>query len=147
MVVVSAEPWIRKPLDTKTGFLPGIFSGGAKYILMQISFVMLIFLLFSDEISGEAKVCEGGKLPQGAPRPPCGRKPEKSPKMYQTSKCKTAEHLIDQRINLLKKKSRNLCSPQTSVKRVKFLLEDCLNRHLNHYFLTSPAFKNASLVE
>ena len=61
--------------------------------------------------------------------------------MYQTSKCKTAEHLIDQRINLVKKKSRNLCSPQTSVKRVKFLLEDCLNRHLNDYFLTSPAFK------
>ena len=39
---------------------------------MQISFVMLIFLLFSDQISGGAKVSEGGKLPQEAP---CGRKP------------------------------------------------------------------------
>ena len=35
----------------KPGFLPGIFSGG-KPIVMQISFVMLIFLLFSDQISG-----------------------------------------------------------------------------------------------
>ena len=39
------------------GFLPGIFSGGTKSIVMQISFVMLIFLLFSDQISrGGAKV-------------------------------------------------------------------------------------------
>ena len=37
------------------GFLPGIFfkGGGVKFIVMQISFVMLIFLLFSDQISGE----------------------------------------------------------------------------------------------
>ena len=34
-----------------SGFLPGIFSGGAKSIVMQISFVMLIFLLFSDHQS------------------------------------------------------------------------------------------------
>ena len=43
---------------------------------MQISFDMLIFLLFSDLISrGGAKVSEGGKLPQwGVPLPPCERK-------------------------------------------------------------------------
>ena len=36
-------------LRRTTGFLPGIFSGGgAKSIVMQISSVMLIFLLFSD---------------------------------------------------------------------------------------------------
>ena len=44
----------------RSGFLPGIFSGEAKSIVMQISFVMLIFLLFSDQISGGgAKVSEG----------------------------------------------------------------------------------------
>ena len=37
------------------GFLPGIFSGGAKPIVMQISFVMLIVLLFLDQISGGGK--------------------------------------------------------------------------------------------
>ena len=43
-----------------SGFLPGIFSGGGeKSIVMQISFVMLIFLLFSDQIS------EGQKSPRG----------------------------------------------------------------------------------
>ena len=48
-----------------TGFLPGFFQAEAKSIVMQISFVMLIFLLFSDRISG------GGKLPQvGRPLPP-----------------------------------------------------------------------------
>ena len=52
-----------------TGFLPGIFfGGGAKSTVMQISFVMLIFLLFLDQISGGG-VSEGGKLPQGAPHP------------------------------------------------------------------------------
>ena len=51
------------------GFLPGIFrGGGAKSIVIQISFVMLIFLLFSDQISGG--VSEGDKLPQGAPPAP-----------------------------------------------------------------------------
>ena len=35
------------------GFLPGIFSGArAKSIVMKIPFVVLIFLLFSDQISG-----------------------------------------------------------------------------------------------
>ena len=44
---------------------------GAKSIVMQISFVMLIFLLFLDQISGGAKVSKGGKLPQGGtPLPP-----------------------------------------------------------------------------
>ena len=42
------------------------FLQGAKSIVMQISFVMLIFLLFSDQISGEQKSRGGGKLPQGA---------------------------------------------------------------------------------
>ena len=42
------------------GFLPGIFFGGgggegAKSIVMQISFVMKIFLLFSGQILGESK--------------------------------------------------------------------------------------------
>ena len=45
---------------------------------MQISFVMLIFLLFTDQIlffGGGAKVSERGKLLEGAPScPPCGRK-------------------------------------------------------------------------
>ena len=50
------------------GFLPGIFSRG-KSIVMQISFVMLIFLLFWDQISGE-KVSEGGQSASGAPCPP-----------------------------------------------------------------------------
>ena len=45
------------------------FFQGGKSIVMQISFVMLIFLLFWDQISGRTKVSEGGKLPQGAP--PC----------------------------------------------------------------------------
>ena len=41
---------------SESGFLPGVFSGGgAKSIVMQISFVMLIFLLFSNQFvfSGE----------------------------------------------------------------------------------------------
>ena len=42
----------------KAGFHPGIFSGGgAKSIVMQVSFVML---LFSDQISGRGKVSGGG---------------------------------------------------------------------------------------
>ena len=54
------------PFSPKSGFLPGIFSGG-KSIVMQISFVML---LFSDQISGGAK-SPREKLPQGgAPLPP-----------------------------------------------------------------------------
>ena len=40
-------------------------------IVMHISFVMLIFILFSDQISG-------GKLPQGSAPFPCGRKPASS---------------------------------------------------------------------
>ena len=36
---------------------------------MQISFVMVIFLLISDQISGTAKVSEGGILPQRGGRP------------------------------------------------------------------------------
>ena len=59
----------RKTFQTdEPGFLPGIFSGGAKSIVMQISFVML---LFSGQISRRGKSFRGGKLPQGgAPLPP-----------------------------------------------------------------------------
>ena len=39
-------------ISTRTGFLLGIFFRGAKSIVMQISFVML---LFSDQISGRGK--------------------------------------------------------------------------------------------
>ena len=47
------------------------FFQGAKSIVMQISFIMLIFLLFSDQILGGAKVSEGSKLlEKGAPPPP-----------------------------------------------------------------------------
>ena len=46
---------------------------------MQVSFVMLIFLLFSNQIFWGAKVSEGGGggklLERGAYCSPCGRKP------------------------------------------------------------------------
>ena len=42
-------------------FLSGIFSGVAKSIVVQISFVMLPFLLLWDQISGEG----GQKSPRG----------------------------------------------------------------------------------
>ena len=42
------------------GFLPGIFSEGAKIYCYAISFVMLIFLLFSDQISGGVRGGGGG---------------------------------------------------------------------------------------
>ena len=44
------------------GFLLGIFSGEAKSIVMQISFVML---LFSDQISGRGKSFQGGQTASG----------------------------------------------------------------------------------
>ena len=49
-----------------TGFLLGIFfrGGGQKFIVMQISFVIL---LFSDQISGRSKSFQGGKLAPPAP--------------------------------------------------------------------------------
>ena len=47
------------------GFLPGISSQEGDFRVVQISFVMLVFLLLSDQISEGAKVSEGGKLPQG----------------------------------------------------------------------------------
>ena len=44
-------------------FLPEIFFvGAAKSIVMQISFAMPIFLLFSDQSLGRAKASEGGKI-------------------------------------------------------------------------------------
>ena len=47
------------------GFLLGLFFGGES-IVMQISFVMLIFLLFLDQISGRQKSLRE-KLAQGVP--------------------------------------------------------------------------------
>ena len=47
------------------GFLAGLFSGGGKSIVVQISFVMLIFLLFSDQILEGAKVSEEGQTVSG----------------------------------------------------------------------------------
>ena len=49
---------------SKSDFLPGIFSGEGS-IVIQISFVMLIFLLFSNQFFwGEGKI-PGGKLLEG----------------------------------------------------------------------------------
>ena len=67
-----------------TGFLPGIFSGGgAKSIVMQISFVMPIFLLFSDQISGRQKSLRGANCLRGAPPAPRGGKPGHRPEELQ----------------------------------------------------------------
>ena len=57
-------------LLSRTGFLPGFFSG-AESIVIQISFVMLIFLLFSDQISGGGGKSVGGwqTVSGGAPAP------------------------------------------------------------------------------
>ena len=46
----------------KTGFLLGILFGGAKSIVMQISFVMLLFL---DQNSGRGKSFQGGQTASG----------------------------------------------------------------------------------
>ena len=65
----EAYPWVTYWLSSRN------FFRGQKSIAMQISVVMLIYLLFSYQISG-GEVSEGGKLSQGgAPCPPCGRKP------------------------------------------------------------------------
>ena len=46
----------------RLAFFQEFFSAGATSIVMQISFVALIFLLFSDQISGGGiKVSEGGR--------------------------------------------------------------------------------------
>ena len=45
---------------------------------MQISFVMLIILLFSDQISGGQKSPWGENFLGGRPPPPRGRKPAQS---------------------------------------------------------------------
>ena len=60
------------------GFLPGFFSGvGAKSTVMQISFVMLIFLLLSDQILGGESPKERGQTASGgrSPATHCERKP------------------------------------------------------------------------
>ena len=54
-------------LHFNAGFLLGIFSGGAKSIVMQISFVML---LFSNQISGRSKSFQGGQTASGGRPPP-----------------------------------------------------------------------------
>ena len=60
--------WLVLYKNLGTGFLLGIFFRGGKSIVMQISFVML---LFSDQISGRGRSFQGDKLPQGAaPAPP-----------------------------------------------------------------------------
>ena len=50
--------------ESESGFLPGIFSGGAKSIVMQISF-MLIFVLFSNQFFLGGRQIPGGKLLEG----------------------------------------------------------------------------------
>ena len=86
----GTDLWLARPLtrflsNSQSGFLPEIFFRRAKSIVMQIYFVMLIFLLLSDHISEGAKVYEGGKLPQGGvlPRPPLsGRNPAIGPQIH-----------------------------------------------------------------
>ena len=52
-------------------FLQELFSGGAKSIVMQISFTLQIFLLFWDEILGEGcKSLWGGQTASGVVPPP-----------------------------------------------------------------------------
>ena len=46
------------------------FGGGTKSIVRQISFVMLIFLLFSDQISGGRSLRGGANWFRGRPCPP-----------------------------------------------------------------------------
>ena len=50
------------------------FCRAAKSTVVQISIVMLIFLLFLNQISG-GEVSEGENCLMGAPSAPCGRKP------------------------------------------------------------------------
>ena len=54
-------------------FFQEFFARGEKSIVVQISFVLLIFLLFSDQISG-GKSPSGENCLRGRPLPPCGRK-------------------------------------------------------------------------
>ena len=55
-----------------SGFLLGIFSGGAKSIVMQIS---IVILLFSDQISRKGKSFQGGQTTSGRhPLPPLWEK-------------------------------------------------------------------------
>ena len=57
----------------KLAFFQEIFSKGgeAKFIVMQISYVTLIFLLFSDQISGGGqKSLRGQTASGGLPLPP-----------------------------------------------------------------------------
>ena len=59
--------WLTEIQQSDSGFLLGTFSGGgAKSIVMQISFVTL---LFSDQILGRGKSFQGGQTASGG-RPP-----------------------------------------------------------------------------
>ena len=53
---------------SESGFLPGIFLGGES-IVMQISFVMLIFLLFSNQFFGKGKFPEQIALGKASSQP------------------------------------------------------------------------------
>ena len=53
-------------MKLSSGFFPGIFQEGAKSIVMQISFVMLIFLLFSDPNFRGQKSLRGANCLRGA---------------------------------------------------------------------------------
>ena len=65
----------------EAGFLLGIFSGGAKSIVMQIS---IVILLFSDQISGRGKSFQRGEnCLRGRPLPPCGKTPGGKDVMFQ----------------------------------------------------------------
>ena len=59
--------------NARSTWLPSrnFFQRGAKSIVVQISFVML---LFSDQILGRGKSFQGGKLSQGAPLAPLWKK-------------------------------------------------------------------------
>ena len=68
---------------SKTWLSSRNFFQGAKSIVMQISFVMLLFL---DQISGRGKSFQGGQTASGGhPLPPCGRKPENESEFFKNS--------------------------------------------------------------
>ena len=86
---------------------------------MQISFVMLIFLLFSDQISRRGKSLQGANcLRRGCPLAPCGRKPvDITPPHFMTlkrftvilyDKTSDCRYLNESRRELFCKKNRSL---------------------------------------
>ena len=71
-------------LEENLAFFQEFFQG-VKPIVMQISFVLLFFLLFLDQISGGS--IRGGKLPWGCPLSPCGGKPEIADEIFLYISC------------------------------------------------------------